>query len=144
MPDAAYKRPESVLVIVAARTGEVLVLTRRHPEGFRQSVTGSLAWGESVRAAAIRELAEETGLSADGLTDLETRARFRIRPEWRARFGPGVRENVEHWFLLCLDGPVPVRLSQEHTEARWMPVQQALRSIDSWTNRLAIERYLRD
>ncbi|HYW75991.1 MAG TPA: dihydroneopterin triphosphate diphosphatase [Gammaproteobacteria bacterium] len=144
MPGAADKRPESVLVIVAARTGEVLVLTRRQPAGFRQSVTGSLAWGESAWSAAVRELGEETGLSAEGLIDLEIGARFRIRPEWRARFGPGVRENVEHWFLLWVDAPVPVRLSPEHTEASWMPLQQALRSIDSWTNRLAIERYLQD
>ena len=142
MPDAAYKRPESILVVVATRAGEVLVLTRRQPAGFRQSVTGSLAWGESIRSAAVRELFEETGLSAEGLVDLQIGARFRIRPEWRVRFEPGVRENVEHWFLLCLDRPLPVRLSAEHTEACWMPLEQALRSIDSWTNRLAIKRYV--
>lgn len=142
MPDAGFKRPESVLVIVVARTHDVLVMTRSQPAGYRQSVTGSLAWGETPRAAAKRELMEETGLSSTGLMDLEWGARFPIHPAWRTRFAPDVRENREHWFLLCVDSPVPVRLSAEHTQADWLPVAQAVRAVDSWSNRLAIKRCL--
>lgn len=142
MPDADYKRPESVLVVVATRAHEVLLLERRQPAGFWQSVTGSLEWGESPPAAARRELHEETGIVADNLEDLQIGARFFIRPEWRKRFAPGVRENREHWFLLWLDNPVPVRLSKEHAAAHWLPAAEAERAVDSWSNRLAIEHYV--
>ena len=142
MPDAGYKRPESVLVIVATRASEVLLLERRHPPGFWQSVTGSLQWGESALAAAQRELFEETGIEAGTLKDLRIGARFVIRPEWRKRFAPGIRENLEHWFLLRLDAPAPVRVSPEHTQACWTSATVASRTVASWSNRLAIERYV--
>ena len=142
IPDAVYKRPESVLVVVATRSHEVLLLERRHPPGFWQSVTGSLQWGESAAAAAQRELAEETGIAAGALEDLEIGARFVIWPEWRKRFAPGVRENREHWFLLRLDAAVTVRLSPEHAQAHWLSAAAARDTVTSWSNRLAIERYV--
>lgn len=142
MPDADNKRPESVLVVVATRAHEVLLLERWHPPGFWQSVTGSLRWGESAPAAAQRELFEETGIEADTLENLQIGARFVIRPEWRKRFAPGIRENLEHWFLLCLDAPVPVRVSREHIQACWISATAASRTVSSWSNRLAIERYV--
>lgn len=141
MPGAGYKRPESVLVLVAARTGEVLLLTRAEPAGYRQSVTGSLEPGETPRAAARRELAEETGLTGHAIEDLQVGARFPIHPAWRPRFAPEVRENREHWFRLCLDSPEPARPGPEHVAARWVPVEEAVRSVASWSNRVAIQRY---
>jgi len=137
-----FKRPESVLVLIVS-PGGVLLMERREPAGFWQSVTGSLHEGEEPRAAARRELLEETGLEAGaGLEDLEMGARFRIRPEWRARFAPGVRENREHWYRLRLPEPVSVRLNpREHRRFRWLPAAEAARLTASWSNRAAIERY---
>ena len=105
MPETAptadsYKRPESVLVLVCTRAGEVLLLERTRPHGFWQSVTGSLDWGESAPAAAARELAEETGLLAGSrLLDLRRGERFPIIPPWRARYAPSAPVNREHWFV---------------------------------------------
>ncbi len=60
MPAPAWKRPESVLVVVHT-ADQVLLLERVRPAGFWQSVTGSLEAGETASQAAIRELGEETG-----------------------------------------------------------------------------------
>lgn len=138
------KRPESILVLIHTRAGEVLLLERTRPRGFWQSVTGSLEWGETPREAAIRELYEETGIRAGaGLEDLRHSERFPIVPPWRSRYAPEHRFNREHWFRLELPQRRTIRLNPaEHRQARWLPADQALRKVTSWTNRKAIERYL--
>lgn len=143
MTGKVYKRPESVLVLAYTRTGEVLLLRRREPADFWQSVTGSLEWGESPAEAARRELAEESGLSAGGLSAAGVTRRFPIVPPWRERYAPETDHNTEHWFLLELPAPVPVRLSpREHTEYAWLPAAEAAARVGSWTNREAIERFV--
>ncbi len=136
-----YKRPESVLVVVYTAQGEVLLLRRRHPPWFWQSVTGSLEPDESPVAAARRELFEETGLPAGRLIDGRHRECFPIIPPWRARYAPGVRHNREHWFFLQLPRRRTIRLhSNEHLDYRWFPLAQAAMRTSSRTNRKALQR----
>lgn len=141
-PKAPFKRPESILVVVYTRAGEVLLLNRSRPRGFWQSVTGSLRPGETPRRAAERELFEETGLRSGGrLLDWRHSVRFPIVPPWRSRYAPGVRFNREHWFGLQLDGRRLIRLNpSEHSASRWLPAASAARLATSWTNRDAIRR----
>jgi len=135
-----FKRPESVLVVVRTRQGEVLLMRRTRPSHFWQSVTGSLRWGESSVSAARRELYEETGIMAgDALVDLRHSVSFPILPAWRSRYAPSAFSNREHWFALTLPHRRCVRLHpDEHTEYRWLPPAQAARLASSWTNRDAI------
>lgn len=141
-PDG-WKRPESVLVLICTRGGDVLLLERTRPRGFWQSVTGSLRWGEDAAAAARREVFEETGLGARGLRDLRQGERFPIVPPWRARYAPNVRFNREHWFVLVLDGRRTVRLSPcEHRQGRWLPATVAAHKASSWTNRKLIRCWI--
>lgn len=136
-----YKRPESVLVVVHTEDGRVLMLRRRSPEHFWQSVTGSLEWGETPGAAARRELLEETGLAATGLEDCHRVNRFPIVPPWRKRYAPDVDENVEHVFALLLPHSQRVCLNAaEHVEYRWASKSEALDLASSWTNREAIRK----
>jgi len=139
-----HKRPESVLVLIYTLSAEVLLLERRQPAGFWQSVTGSLAWKETPAEAAIREVEEETGLLVpDQLVDCDYSNRFEILPAWRSRYAPGVAWNTEHVFRVELAEMVPIRLSRlEHLRFDWLPAQQALARVSSYTNRTAIERYL--
>lgn len=139
-PPRPWKRPESVLVLVYTRAGEVLLLERTRPRGFWQSVTGSLEWGERAMQAAHRELLEETGLVAGNrLVDLRRSERFPIVPPWRARYAPGARVNREHWFLLRLPGRRTIGLNPaEHRQYRWLPAAEAARRATSWTNRKLI------
>lgn len=140
----AWKRPESVLVVVHTLAGEFLLLERETPAGWWQSVTGSLEPDEAPWDAAVRELREETGLGADGLVDLELSARFTIAPAWRKRFAPGVAENLEHAYALPLRARAAVRLDPlEHLRFEWMRWPEALRRASSHTNRAAIERVAR-
>lgn len=138
-----YKRPESVLVLVCSRAGEVLMLRRREPADFWQSVTGSLDWEEAPLEAARRELAEETGLAVEGLEDCGRAYRFPIVPPWRQRYAPEARENLEHVFRLIVPRAVPVRLNpDEHLEYRWPPRGAAAALASSWTNREAILEFV--
>lgn len=139
----AFKRPESVLVLVCSVDGWVLLLERTQPAGSWQSVTGSLHWGEGARHAAQRELLEETGIQAGGcLQALGQRRRFRILEPWKARYAPGSRFNTEHWFALMLPSRRSVILQRdEHVRWRWVRPAQASRQVFSWTNREAIQTY---
>ncbi len=139
--EGAIRRPESVLVLVYARDGRVLLLRRRRPRGYWQSVTGALGWGETPRQAACRELREETGLDCTGLEPCDLRQWFEIYPEFLPRYAAGVTHNLEHVFRLKLPEPVAVQLApQEHDAWRWMDRETAARVTGSRTNRAAILR----
>lgn len=140
---ASFKRPESVLVVVHARTGEVLLLKRADHPNFWQSVTGAMQWSETdPRDTAVRELAEEIGLAVEpgALRDLGLVHRYAILPQWRHRYAPGVTENTEHAFALEIPEPLPVVHHPEHTAYRWLAPAAAAALATSWTNRIAIER----
>lgn len=138
-----YKRPESVLVVVYTRAGEVLMLRRREPPGFWQSVTGSLRWDEAPAEAARRELEEETGLDPSGLEDCGRSNRYPIVPPWRRRYAPEAGENLEHVFRLGLEQACEIALNpREHVEYAWLTKAEAVRRAGSYTNREAIEAYV--
>jgi dATP pyrophosphohydrolase len=138
----AFKRPESVLIVVHTRAGQVLMLQRVLPPRFWQSVTGSLEPDETPANAARRELAEETGLvEADGLEDLALAQRFTIAEPWRAKFAPGVTSNLEHAFALAVPAPFEPRLNPaEHRRHLWLSAGEAIARASSWSDRNAIAR----
>ncbi|MGB0712550.1 MAG: dihydroneopterin triphosphate diphosphatase [Gammaproteobacteria bacterium] len=137
------KRPESVLVVVYTAVGEVLMLERSQPEGFWQSVTGSLEWGESAAKAAARELEEETGLRGFEIVNREESRSFPILPQWRERYSADVTTNLEHVFTVQLLGRVGISLNAgEHLEHRWLHRDDAAELAGSWTNRDAILKYV--
>ncbi|MDE0005991.1 MAG: dihydroneopterin triphosphate diphosphatase [Rhodospirillaceae bacterium] len=161
---AEFRRPESVLVVVYTPRRECLLLERVSPRDFWQSVTGTLQWGETRVAAAVREMREETDLVCAApkpdavapessrregthggrqpvLTETNVTNRYPILPEWRHRYAPGVTENLEH--LLYLELPETCRVTlndKEHVGYRWMDLEEAIRTVTSWTNRAALER----
>jgi dATP pyrophosphohydrolase len=134
----AYKRPESVLVVVCSTAGDVLMLQRRQPAGYWQSVTGSLEWGEAAEVAAVRELFEETGLQLPVIDCRQTNT-FPIHPAWRARYAADVTTNREHVFRVECSGQPAITLDEgEHTAYRWLTREAAARLAGSRTNRAAI------
>ncbi len=137
-----YKIPQSVLVVIYDKEGQVLLLERADRPGFWQSVTGSLDHeDEPPLAAAVRELEEETGLIAPpaAWSDWAFSQVYEIFPHWRHRYAPGVTQNTEHVFSVRVSAASPVRLSpREHLRSQWLPWTAAAEACFSWSNAKAI------
>src|SRR5580692_7124273 len=136
----AYRRPESVLIVIHTDGGEFLLLERRRPPGFWQSVTGSLEWGELADNAARREVIEETGITQGVLVNLQWTQVYEILPAFGRVYAPGITRNLEHAFSLRLTQRVPVTLSNsEHAQYRWVSGAEAVAMVSSSTNRVVIQ-----
>ena len=145
------KIPISVLVLIHNRNREVLLLERADRPGFWQSVTGSLDFiDEPFESAAIREVAEETGIDVQALPlgslqNLHHAVQYEIYPGWRHRYPPGVERNTEHWFALEVPANTAIQLApREHLQYVWLPYQEAAQQCFSHTNRDAILQFYSD
>ena len=138
--DQQFRRPESVLIVIYTDGGDYLMLERRRPAGFWQSVTGSLEWGEFADSAARREVLEETGITQGVLVNLQWTQVYEILPSFGKKYAPGIVRNLEHAFSLRLPRRVPVTLSEsEHVQFRWTAGAEAAALASSSTNRAVIE-----
>jgi dihydroneopterin triphosphate diphosphatase len=134
-----FRRPESVLIVIHTEGGEFLLLERRRPPGFWQSVTGSMEWGEPADTAARREVIEETGITQGVLVNLQWTQVYEILPAFGKVYAPGITLNLEHAFSLRLQDRVPVVLSDaEHVQFRWASAADAMETASSSTNRAVI------
>jgi len=135
-----HKLPVSVLVVIYTAEDEVLMLRRRQPMDFWQSVTGSLQETESPREAACREVFEETGLDAsDRIENCDRQNRFPIVEPWKKRYAPEETHNTEHVFRLKLERREEIKLNpEEHAESTWLYREKAAELASSYTNSAAI------
>lgn len=142
MQPGPCKVPESVLVIIHTPALDVLLLRRADHASFWQSVTGSLDHpGEPPALAALREVHEETGLTApaSALRDWGLANVYEIYPAWRHRYAPGVCRNTEHVFSLCVPQGAAVTLSpREHTAWQWLAYRAAADACFSPSNAEAL------
>jgi len=125
--------------VVVHTASEVLLIKRSDHANFWQSVTGSLEWGEQAYPAALRELAEETGIHVTRLRQTGITRSYAILDEWLTRYSPTTERNREHVFYCLLDHKPEVTLDpSEHTEYVWLEFAEAAQQVFSWSNRLAI------
>jgi len=115
----AYFRAGAAAVILNA-DGLALAIERADTPGAWQCPQGGLKDGETALAAAIREVAEETGIASE---DIERVAEFPVPlvyvlpPHYRtAKTGLG---QVQFWFVFRCRRPVTVSLGQEARSCAW-------------------------
>ena len=104
-----------VIVIVptrrAADGSKVLALPKGHPDG-----------GESPAEAALREVREEAGVDAEVVGSLGE-VRY-----WYQRGGRRIAKVVEFFLLRYVSGDVADH-DHEVEEARWIPLEEAMRAL---------------
>jgi 8-oxo-dGTP pyrophosphatase MutT (NUDIX family) len=99
----------------------LLIRDRYHHWGFPK---GHLEGEETAADAALREVAEETGLTA-----------LRLGPrlhtiDWFFRFRGRLIHKYCHFYLIeCPDGETCPQLEEGITECVWLPLEEAIASI---------------
>jgi dATP pyrophosphohydrolase len=137
-----FKIPESVLVVIYTPELDVLLIERADKPEFWQSVTGSKdSLDEALSLTAQREVMEETRIDTTrfDLKDWQLSNVYEIYPVWRHRYAPGVTQNTEHVFGLCVPRDVTVQLApREHLRYQWLPYRAAADLCFSASNAEAI------
>lgn len=132
-PDQLARLPyrRNVGVMVANADGLVWVGERLDTPGAWQMPQGGIDAGENPRSAALRELAEETGLTAAHVrVEAESAdwVRYDLPPDLASRLWKGrYRGQEQKWFLLRFTGAdSDVRIDQPHPEfSAWQWVDPA-------------------
>jgi 8-oxo-dGTP pyrophosphatase MutT (NUDIX family) len=124
MLDPASESPEvfgKFLVVVAfviERDGHILLMrrsaTKDHAPGEWEVGSGRMRPGESPLEAVRREAREETGLDVEVLGLLDTFHFYR----------GAAREEAVGITFHCRAAPGSLKLSDEHDQARWVPLEQ--------------------
>jgi 8-oxo-dGTP diphosphatase len=118
-PEAARPGPRLAASAVATDAGRLL-LVRRPPRassgGAWALPGGHVEAGERVGDAAVRELAEETGL----------RSRCGSFVGWTERIGPGTHYVILSFRVVLLDPPEAAVAADDADALAWVPVGEVL------------------
>ena len=120
---------EVAIFVLRRNRTEVLVCHRSDPlDAYWHTVAGGVEPDESVEAAALRELHEETGLTGT-LGDARTTYDYPLDeepPHRRARYAPGVDAVHVDCFLVDAPDDWEPRLDPEHDAYRWCTPDEAI------------------
>ncbi len=127
-------RPTAAVGVVCLRDAEVLLIRRGKPPraGEWSMPGGRIEWGETVRAAALRELYEETGVEAEIVALLDV-----VDGLFDAHKGP---ELGRHYLLVDFVARWRAgepRAGDDAMEARFFSLEEA-RTLGLWSETLRV------
>lgn len=135
------RAPYQILVFVFRKTeqGARYLLLKRADLNVWQGVAGGGEGSESPYEAAVRELLEETGLTANSLIQLESLSHIPVL-DVTGDFRWGRKHIVipEYAFAFHLNDDARICISEEHTEYEWLDYDSALTRLCWDSNRTAL------
>ncbi len=124
LPDADSEERAAGAVLFREEDGRRLFLLLRHEQGGHWGFAkGRIEPGEGELEAAMREIREETGIA-----EIDLVPGVSVRSDYSVRRGGRVRRKTVTYFAARVCGDA-IRLSQEHTDARWVTPAEALRVL---------------
>lgn len=113
------KHKKIQVCVIASRKNKyylLRLLTNKRTGGFWQNITGSVEGKESYKAAAIRELFEETGIDqTQHLKKLDFEIEF---------FDKWKRSVIEKAYLAQISDTIEIQLSAEHDKFEWLEINK--------------------
>ncbi|MHB1685767.1 MAG: NUDIX hydrolase [Ignavibacteriaceae bacterium] len=113
---------------------QFLLLKRAEKEiypGLWQMVSGKLKKNEKAFSAALRELKEETGLTPE---------KFWVAPNINSFYNPSDDSvTVIPVFAALVDSKSQVKISREHSEFKWVSVNEAKKKLAWQGQRKSVE-----
>jgi dATP pyrophosphohydrolase len=122
--------PKKVLVLPFRRTdsGSVEYAVLKKGKDYWQGIAGGVEEGETLLQAAKREAEEEGGVPAEAhFMPLDSVASFERDKKTVTQYAFAVELNAR-----------PLRLSEEHSEYRWLPFDAAIRMMRWQSDRDAL------
>lgn len=135
------RAPYQVLVIVFRQNRGVLeyLLLKRADSAVWQWVAGGGEAGETPKEAAIREMREETGISACDLISLDSETRIPVVDVTGSfTWGREVLVIPEYAFACEVAHDACISLSSEHTSFEWLTYEEAASRLNWDSNKTAL------
>lgn len=134
MKDSRTGQIEGVVFYQDGDKTKYLALKRNKEKGgYWQPLTGGIHTDEDISDALVRELNEELGLKESQFTIIDPKHSF----SFTLQSGKTLQEYV---FGIEIQPDQEIRLSDEHTEYRWLPFAEA-RQLYEWdSNKKAIDK----